>query len=274
VKLREGDTSGLVLFSAELAAARGKAGLTQEDLAHRLSYSPSLIAMVEGRRRAPTLDFAQRCDQVFGLPGTFARLQQFARSTPVPAWFRPWAEIEATAAQLRLFEHSLIPGLLQTQDYAKAVLSTRPATTETEVAELVTARMDRQAILYRNDPPMVLAIIDEAAFHRPIGSVKTMHEQTTHLWGMADRPNVIVQVIPLAAGAHCGLVGAFAIAAEADGSPRAAYLESATEGFIGETPAVLAEICSAFDTLRAEALPRGASKGMIMKWAEEYERPE
>lgn len=195
-------------------------------------------------------------------------------STPVPAWFKPWAEIEATAAQLRLFEHSLIPGLLQTEDYARSVLSTRPATTEAEVAELVTARMDRQAIIYRDDPPMVLAIIDEAVLRRQVGTAKTTHGQLAHLWGMADRPNVIIQVIPLSAGVHYGLVGAFAIAGEVDGSPRAAYLETLTEGFIGETPAVLAEVCSAFDSVRAEALPRGASKDMIMEWAEEYDRPE
>ena len=115
VKVREADRSGLALFAAELQAARTKAGMSQEDLAVRLSYSPSLVAMIEGLRRAPTLDFANRCDDVFSAPGTFARLQQHARTTPLPSWFRPWAEIEAAAAQLRLFEHAVVPGLLQTE---------------------------------------------------------------------------------------------------------------------------------------------------------------
>jgi len=105
-------TAVMALFAAELRAFRLKAGLSQEELGARLSFSPSLVAMVGGLRRAPTLQFAQRCDEAFDLPGTFVRLQQHARTTPLPSWFRPWAaEIEATATQLRLFEHSLVPGL-------------------------------------------------------------------------------------------------------------------------------------------------------------------
>jgi uncharacterized protein DUF5753 len=90
---------------------------------------------------------------------------------------------------------------------------------------------------------------------------------------MAERRNVTIEVVPLGAGAHGGLMGAFAIA-EVSGTARAAYLETLTEGFIAETPAVLSEICLAFDTLRSEALPRGASRDLIMKWAEEHDKPE
>ncbi|HUY44672.1 MAG TPA: Scr1 family TA system antitoxin-like transcriptional regulator [Streptosporangiaceae bacterium] len=144
MKVRHDGQSGLALFAAELRAFRQKAGLSQEELGARLNFSPSLVAMVEGLRRAPTLQFAQRCDEAFDLPGTFVRLQQHARTTPLPSWFRPWAaEIEATATQLRLFEHSLVPGLLQTEDYARALLSARPNTSPEEVDELVAARMRR-----------------------------------------------------------------------------------------------------------------------------------
>ncbi|HMH91402.1 MAG TPA: Scr1 family TA system antitoxin-like transcriptional regulator, partial [Streptosporangiaceae bacterium] len=118
-----GDHAGLALFAAELSARRAELGLSQAELAQRLSYSESLVAMVENRRRAPTLEFAQRCDTVFGFPGTFARLQQNARKTPLPGWFRPYAEIEATATQLRSWQPAFVDGLLQTEDYARAVLS-------------------------------------------------------------------------------------------------------------------------------------------------------
>jgi transcriptional regulator with XRE-family HTH domain len=270
---RDDDQSGLALFAAELAAARAKAGLSRDELAARLNYSPSLVAMVEARRRAPTLDFARRCDEALATAGTFARMQQHARTTPVPSWFKPWAEIEATAAQLRLFEHSLVPGLLQTEDYAKAVLLSRPGTSAAETDELAVARIERQAILYRDRPPIVWAVVDEGVLRRQIGSAKVMHEQLVHLWGMADRPNVTIEVVPLSAGAHSGLMGAFAIA-ESDGMARAAYLETVTEGYISETPAVLSEVGLAFDTLRSEALPRGASKDLILKWAEDYDQPD
>jgi transcriptional regulator with XRE-family HTH domain len=119
VRGREEDASGLALFAAELAAARGAAGLSQAELATRIHYSESMVAMVEGCRRVPRLDFATGCDEAFSLPGTFVRLQKHARRTPLPSWFRPYAEIEATAAELRLFEHSLVPGLLQTEEYAR-----------------------------------------------------------------------------------------------------------------------------------------------------------
>jgi transcriptional regulator with XRE-family HTH domain len=272
VRAREQGSPDLKRFASELAAWRAAAGLSQAELAALVHYSESLVAMIEGLRRVPSLDFAQRCDQAFKTPGTFTRLQQDARLAPVPAWFRGWTEIEAAAGQLRLFEHSLVPGLLQTEDYARAVLNTRPVTTDAEVSELTAARLDRQAILYRDDPPHMWAVIDEAVLSRRVGAAKVMHDQLTHLWGMADRRNVTIEVVPLSAGVHGGLMGAFAIA-ETDGSAKAAYLETLTEGYIVESPAALSEVRLAFDTLRSEALPRGASRELILKWAGEHDRP-
>jgi len=274
VKTRHDSQPGLALFAAELRAFRVKAGLSQEELGARINFSPSLVAMVEGLRRAPTIQFAQRCDEAFDLPGTFVRLQQHARAMPLPSWFRPWAaEIEATATQLRLFEHSVVPGLLQTEDYARALLSARPNTSQEDVDELVAARMARQAILYRDDPPLVWAVIDEAVLRRQVGSAKVTHEQLVHLWGIADRPNINVQVVPLSAGGHYALLGAFAIAVAGD-TTRAAYLETVAEGYIAELPAVLSEVSLVFDTLRSETLTRGASRDLILKWAGDYDRPE
>ncbi len=227
--------------------------------------------MIETGRRAPSRDFALACDRFFDVPGTFSRLQENSRSGPLPSWFRPWREVEETAAQLRLWEHSLIPGLFQVESYSRAILAAEPNATTEELDERVAARTERQAILYRDQPPVILAVIDEAALRRQVGSAKTMHEQAAHLSDMADRRHITIQVVPAAVGAHCGLAGAFAVATEADGSPRAAYVDAITEGYIAETPAVLAEVCAAFDALRSEALPRGPSKDLIMKVADEYD---
>jgi transcriptional regulator with XRE-family HTH domain len=226
------DHSGLALFAAELQAAREKAGLSQEALAARINYSASSVAMIESRRRTPSPDFASRCDDALGAPGTFARLQQHGRTAPFPVWFRPYAEIGATAAQLRLFEHSLVPGLLQT-------------------------------------PPRLWMVLDEGVLYRQIGSAKIMHEQLLQLADMADRPNITIEVVPFSAGAHSGLLGACVIADINDGS-RVAYLETLAEGFIIEAPSALANIMLTFDTLRSEALPRTASRDLIMKRAESY----
>jgi transcriptional regulator with XRE-family HTH domain len=118
-----GGAEPLALFSEELRRARSAAGLTQDQLAERVGYSPSLVAHVETGSRAPSLDFARRGDEALGTGGLLARLQPFVRSEAYPAWFRDWVEIEREAVSLRWFEPLLIPGLLQTEEYARAVLA-------------------------------------------------------------------------------------------------------------------------------------------------------
>jgi transcriptional regulator with XRE-family HTH domain len=261
--------AGLVLFAAELKAVRTRAGLSQEELALKINYSASLVAMVESCRRAPALDFAKRCDDVLGTPGTLARLQHHGRTAPFPVWFLPYAEIEATAAQLRLFEHALVPGLLQTEDYARAILSVDHPIAEDDLEERVAARMERQSILAREKPPRLWVVLDEGVLHRQIGSAKIMQEQLLHVADMASQPNITVEVVPFSAGAHSGLLGACVIADINDGS-RVGYLETLAEGFILETPSALANVVLIFDTLRSEAVPRKASRDLIMKRAESH----
>ena len=111
---RDNDHSALALFAAELQAARARAGMSRDELAARINYSPSLVGMVESMRRVPRLDFAQRCDEALATTGTFARLHEHLRTAPFPSWFRPFAQHEAEATSLRTFELVLVPGLLQT----------------------------------------------------------------------------------------------------------------------------------------------------------------
>jgi transcriptional regulator with XRE-family HTH domain len=263
--------SGLALFAAELAAARVRAALSQGELATRISYSESLVSLIETERRVPSLDFARRCDEVFGTTGTFARLQDHARTTPLPSWFRPWAEIEAAATQLRMFEFAVIPGLFQTEEYAQAVLAEQPAIQEDDLAEAVAARLGRQSVLARaGGPPLVWAVIDESALNRTVGSPKVMHEQLLHLTHLAEQPNITVEIVPLTAGAYCGLAGPFAVA-DLEGAGEVAYLDTVTDGYIAESAAVVARAVLFFNTLRSEALPRKASRELIMKRAGDYE---
>ncbi len=111
---RDNDHSALALFAAELQAARARAGMSRDELAARINYSPSLVGMVESMRRVPRLDFAQRCDEALATTGTFARLHEHLRTAPFPSWFRPFAQHEAEATSLRTFQLVLVPGLLQT----------------------------------------------------------------------------------------------------------------------------------------------------------------
>ena len=126
--VRERDTAALSLFADEMKAAREQRGWSQADLADQIPYSLSTISMVEALHRVPTRDLAVHLDKAFGTPGTFARLEGRLRDLPFPASFRPFAAYEAEATALYVFEHSLVPGLLQTPGYARAVLATRPNT--------------------------------------------------------------------------------------------------------------------------------------------------
>ena len=258
----------LSLFARELQAARSRAGLSLEQFASEINYSRSLAGHVETCRRVPSLDFARRCDEVFATTGTFERLQQVVRTASFPAWFRPFVEYEARASALRGFEHVLVPGLLQTPGYARAVLAMRPNSTQEQIDELVTARLERQVILERDQPPLLWVVVDEAVLHRDIDGSKVMHDQLLHLAAIAERPGITIQVIPRTAGGHIGLLGAFVIAEFAD-APSIAYLETVAGGQITEEASAVAGVALTFDTLRSEALPRRASLDLIMKVAEE-----
>jgi transcriptional regulator with XRE-family HTH domain len=269
-----GASSGLALFAAELQAARAKAGLSQDQLAARINWSASAISMIEGCRRVPRLDLARKLDEVFEMAGTFERLQGNARTTPLPSWFRPWAEVEAVATQLRLFEHAVVPGLFQTEEYARVILAEQPAVQEDELEAMVTARLDRQRVLSRaGGPPLIWAVLDESVLNRAVGGAKVMHEQLVHLGRLCDQPGITIEVVPMTTGAHCGLAGAFAIA-DVEGAGEIAYLDTVTDGYIAESAPVVARVALTFNTLRSEALPRKASKTMIMKRAGDYDRPE
>lgn len=266
--------SPLRVFGAMLRHYRTTASLSQADLAARVHFSDDLVSKIEQALRAPSKEFAAACDAVseLGTGGALARLRGLLREYQThqvyPAWFHRWPEAEAEARALRWYEPLLIPGLLQTEDYARAVLWGQPDATEEAVAEQVAARMERQEVLAKDSPPHLWCVVDEGVLHRRIGGHKVMHDQLLHLAQMSGRPMVSVQVVPFESGAHAGLLAHFAIAV-LDGARDTLYLETATVGQVCEVPAIVEQATVIFDTLRSEALPRGASKDLIMKVAED-----
>jgi transcriptional regulator with XRE-family HTH domain len=262
----------MAFFGAELRRVRVAAGMSQDHLGRTLNFSGDLVGKVETGERAPTPTFATGCDRVFPhLDGLFTRLLDLARrwDGPYPQWFRDWLEAERQASSLRWWEPMLVPGLLQTADYARALFcGWQPDASDDELDELVSARIERQAILGRPTPPKLWAVLDEAVLHRQIGSAKIMHDQLLHLADMSGRPSITVQVVPAQVGAHAGLLGAFIIAGF-DGMPSILYVETAVEAQTIERSALVSKAALAFDRLRADALPRGASRDLIGKVAEE-----
>jgi Domain of unknown function (DUF5753) len=150
------------------------------------------------------------------------------------------------------------------------VLATKPNSAEAEIAGLVSERMARQAILQRNDPPAPLlwALIDEGALNRPVADPAVMRDQLKHLVHLSMLPNVTIQIVPYAARGHSGLLGAFIIA-DMDDSPSIVFIEDVTGGRVAEDPDVVAEVTLRFDSLRSEALPKGASRDLMGSVAEE-----
>jgi hypothetical protein len=167
----------------------------------------------------------------------------------------------------------VVDGLLQTSDYARALLSTRPNSAAEEIEALVAARIERQAVLARDKPPVVWVVMDEAVLQRQIGGTQVMREQLWHLADMSERPNIVLEIVPLSAGAHTGLLGAFAIA-ESDDVARVGYLDTASEGYVVDSRSAVGDLMLVFDTLRSEALTRTASRDLIRKWAGGHGRPE
>jgi transcriptional regulator with XRE-family HTH domain len=268
----DGARSPMAFFGAELRRARATAGMSQDQLGRALSFSGDLVGKVETCERAPTPELAAGCDRVFShLGGLFTRLLELARrwDGPHPQWFRDWVQAEREATSLRTWQPLLVPGLLQTADYARALFQAwRSADNEDDQDQQVGARMERQLILEPPKPTTMWVVVDEGVLRRRIGSEKIMREQLGHLEDMFVRPKITIQVVPAEVGAHVGLLGSFTIASF-DDRPDMVYMDTPDQGQITEKRAMVARISEAFDLLRAEALPRAASLGLIRKVAEE-----
>ena len=200
------------VFGSELRFYREQAGLTQgSGIAARVNVSHDVISKIETGSRPPARDFPERLDAVpeldtrNALTRLWKRLSKAARHRAYPGWFGPWPHIEADATALRSYEPLLVPGLLQTQDYARAILRGAQAeASNDDIDQQVAARLERQGILARDNPPHLWVVIDEGVLHRTIGDAKTMLDQLWHV-ARSERPKVSVQVVPFDAGGADGL---------------------------------------------------------------------
>jgi hypothetical protein len=207
------------------------------------------------------------CDRAFPeRDGWFGDFYAESRTwLATPPWFRNCMEHEQRAAAVRIWQLGVLSGLLQTEDYARAILAVNPGVTDDQVAARLAARLERQALLTREDPPNVWFLVDEAALRRCVGSAEIMAAQLAHLSGVARLPNVTIQVVPNVA--HAGLLGGFAIA------ERAAYVETAVAGQVFEDSEIIASLLTRFDTLRNEALRKSESLRLIERICEEWKAP-
>ncbi|HMD24704.1 MAG TPA: helix-turn-helix transcriptional regulator [Streptosporangiaceae bacterium] len=176
----------------------GRVGFKERDIADLLT----LYGVGDGDEREALLKLASGSN----LPGWWQ-----SYSDILPHWVEPYFGLEAAASFIREYELQFVPGLLQTEAYARAVIRLGTSVTEEEVIRRAQARVSRQEILRRQLPPKIWAVLDEGALHRVVGSAETMKGQLRHLLDMCDHPAVTVQILPFSAGAHRAMGGAFTI---------------------------------------------------------------
>jgi Domain of unknown function (DUF5753) len=248
--------------------------MTLAALGARVPCDASTVSRVESGLLAPDEAFAAACDLAFpAAGGWFGRFYQAHSSwdgAPYPPAFRSFVTDEARATALYVFEHSLIPGLLATEDYSRAVLSRHPGVSEEQIAARVAARIARQAILDREDPPLLWAVIDDAALSRCVGSLDITGGALAHLADMARRPNITVQVLA-DAGAHIGLTSAFTIA-EIAGATGSVNVDDVADGRVCDDAATVSLVSIRFRWLQAEALSPTTSLAFIEQRAEQWNK--
>ena len=268
----DGPANGLEAFALELKAQRERAGLTQEQLATLMGYSASVIAKLETCRTIPSPKHANQADEALKMPGTFRRLRKATVNGAYEDWVRAYLDIEERATVLRSWQPLVIDGLLQTEAYARALIrAARPGDSDAQVEQLVMARMARQAIWEREDPPppMLSVILGEAVLRQGVGDAPVMREQLGHLVAAVRNPRIVVQVMPFSAGAHPGLLGPFVVASF-DSSPDAAYLDNALIGQVTERRKEVAGVALLYETLAREALAPRASAEFVARVVKEW----
>ncbi|MFD3548543.1 helix-turn-helix domain-containing protein [Streptomyces sp. NPDC058655] len=267
VNIRDLDPSASPLdyYGFELRRLREDAGLRQGQLGEIIYCTGSLIGQIETARKVPTRDFSERVDAALGTGGLFSRLAGLVLRSQLPTWFQPYAEMEARATYISTYQAQLVYGLLQTPDYARAVLATG---LPDGLDELVAARLERQRILGREQPPMVWVVLDEAALYRPIGGGESMREQLAHLLSFSERRWARIQVLPFSAGEHASLIGSFTTM-RFDDDPDIVYSEDLISGHMTANPVTVKEAALRYAHLQAAALSVEASAALIIRVMEE-----
>jgi transcriptional regulator with XRE-family HTH domain len=267
----------------ELRRMREEAGLTHTEVAQRLEWSASKLSRIEtGQSRVQTGDVRDLLD-VYGVTDEVTRdaLVQLAREARRRGWWTRYTDVlgsgtyvglEAEASVIHTYESQFVPGLLQTEDYAWAVIRAGQARPDPEALERrVAARMARQEILTRTDPPEIWAILDEPVVSRPVGGSDVMREQLRHIIELSTRPNttLTIQVLPLSVGAHPGMNGPFVILEfQGPKDPPMVYLETATDGLYLEELSDIERYTLRFNHLVARALGPDESRTMIADLAD------
>jgi hypothetical protein len=260
-------------LAAELRAARLAAGFTSHDaLAAAMAVDRTLVTKAESpTQRVPSDALLTAWAEHTGRsPERWAVMAEVCRTAAdgVPGWFEDYLRAEGVAYALRYWSPIIVPALFHTAAYARALLlAAQTDTSDAAIDALVSAKLERQTILERADPPEVVALIDELVLHRMIGSPEITYEQLTRIADLSERPYICVQVVPADAGATAGLSGAMNLAS-GDGAD-VLHTDAVPEGHTTESRSQVRQAAVAFERVRGRAMPRDLSRARIMEVANE-----
>ncbi|MGH3931414.1 MAG: helix-turn-helix domain-containing protein [Pseudonocardiaceae bacterium] len=267
--------------AARLRDLREQAGFSGAEVAKRMGISPSKISRIEtGNSGLQIEDVASLLglyqvpvstrDELLDLVRRSEERGWWTRQPGLPQLWRSLIDFEAKAARVQNYEALVVPGLLQTAEYARALIQgIAPIVSEAELDNLVAARIARQAVLTRSNAPQFFAVVDESALRRSVGAPGVMHRQLRHLLSTAEQPHVTLRMVPLAAGAHAGLRGSFVILEFAE-EPALVFVENQGTGLFLEEETDLAAYRLALGTIVHAALAPTATAELIARIASEH----
>lgn len=264
-------SSPRALLGAELRHRREEAGLSQSDLGAPLFLSGSFIGQLESGVRRMQMDQAEKFDEILGADGFFVRNCAALKESKYPEHFAEAAEAEARAEAIREYAPQLIPGLLQTEAYARAVFRAyQPTAVESVIDELVSARLERAQLLADPTQPMLWVALDESVLRRTVGGPAAMSSALRHVASLVQQHRIIVQVLPFSAGGHAAMGGGLKLMAFAD-APPLAYLDGLGAGQLLDDPGTVSRYELTYDLVVASAISPAASLALIESVAEDYD---
>ncbi len=263
---REPDASdSLRTFGAVVQALREHAGLSRVEFGTRVRFSKHTVESVELGRRMPDEVFVDRAEEATGNTGALRRsAQHLSRGEPgLAAWFRRWARLERVAVSLCTYECRLVPGLLQSEAYARAVFEgTVPLVPDEQVEVLVAARLERQKMLRERQTVPFSFIVEEHVFRRRFSDVERVRELLDYVLEQTALRNVTLQIVPQEAGLHACLDGPVQLLETPQGR-RLAYSEGQQNGRLIGDPKEVSLLQQRYDTLRSQALNPQESRGLL-----------
>lgn len=258
------------MLGRRLRRLREQAGMSQRALAEKVGYPHTYISRVERGEQLPSEALAQAFDEHFNSDGLFLELLDMAQDSLIANYSREFVAQESDAIRIQVFTSSVIPGLLNTEEYARELFREDLAgDAMNELDARVSARINRQRIFENQNAPLYWAIMDEAALKRPTASKETMRRQLEHMLQMAKNPSITIQVLPFKQAVH-PLMGGSLTLLTLKGGATVALVESFASGEAVDSAKGVVELVQRFDVARSKALPENESLDLIRSYLKEY----